>query len=214
MKHTVYLALLGSVLSCPAIAQDAPSTPWSVRVGLGHVAFGESADISLGGAPLAGAGASVSSNTTLLFSVDYRFSPTFSVEFAGGIPPTTTLSGTGPLAGATLGKVTYAPAVLTAKYHFSNLGPGIVPYVGAGVNYTLITDTEDSAISGLKVKNAFAPVIQAGFETNADRKLGFYADAKWIFLDTKATGTVGGAPASADITLDPLILGVGVVYRF
>lgn len=214
MKHTVCAALLGSVLSCPAIAQDAPSTPWSVRVGLGHVAFGESADISLGGAPLAGAGASVSNNNALLFSLDYRFSPTFSVEFAGGIPPTTTLSGTGPLAGATLGRVTYAPAVLTAKYHFSNFDPSIVPYVGAGVNYTLITDTEDNAISGLRVRNAFAPVLQIGFETNADRRPGFYADAKWIFLDTRATGTVGGAPASADVTLDPLIVSAGVVYRF
>lgn len=214
MKTMLKAALLGLLSACPAFAQDAPQSPWSVRVGVGHIGFSESADISLGGAPLAGAGASVSDNATLLFSLDYRFSPEFSLEFAAGIPPETTLSGSGLLAGLELGKVTYAPAVLTGKYHFTNLGTDFVPYIGAGVNYTMITDTDDGAIAGLKVKNAFAPVLQVGFETNADRKLGFYADAKWIFLDTKAHGTVGGAPAEAEIKLDPLIVGAGLVYRF
>lgn len=207
-------ALLGLLPAWPAIAQTLPETPWSVRLGIGRVAFSESADISLGGAPLAGAGAAASNNTTLLFSLDYRFSPEVSVELAAGIPPTTTLSGTGLLSGMQLGKVTYAPAVLTGKYHFTGLGPGFVPYIGAGVNYTLVTDADDGAIAGLTVKNAFAPALQIGFETNADRRFGFYADAKWIFLDTKASGTVGGAPAQADVTLDPLILGAGIVYRF
>lgn len=218
MTKMLCSALMGLLLACPAAAQDradtSPTTPWSVRLGAGSVNFGESADISLGGAPFPGAGAAVSNNTTLLFSVDYRFSPDFSVEFAGGIPPTTTLTGTGALAGTHLGKVTYAPAVLTLKYHFTGLGADIVPYVGAGVNYTVITDTKDGAIQGFKVKNAFAPAVQLGFETNADRRFGFYADAKWIFLETEATGTVGGTPARADITLDPLILGAGIVYRF
>lgn len=214
MKLIWQTALLGLVFACPLAAQEAPGGPWSVRLGVGQVAFHEKAEISLGGAPLFEAGATASNNGALLFSLDYRFSPTFSVEFAGGIPPTTTLNGTGVLAGAQLGKVTYAPAVLTAKYHFATIGPKVVPYVGAGVNYTLVTGTDDAAISGLKVKNAFAPVVQVGFETDVDRKLGFYADAKWIFLDTTATGTVGGAPAEAKVTLDPMIFGVGLVYRF
>jgi len=47
-----------------------------------------------------------------------------------GVPPTTTLTGKGgPVDGLELGRAKYAPAVLSAHYHFD---AGVVkPYVGS-----------------------------------------------------------------------------------
>jgi outer membrane protein len=56
-------------------------------------------------------------------------------------------------------------------------------------------------------------VLQAGINYEMGG-LSFYADVKKIWLDTEASGTVGGAPARAEVTADPLIAGLGMVYRF
>lgn len=193
-------------------AQDAG--PWSLRLGLSHIGMNESADISLGGATVPGASFTTDDDLTPTIGIGYRFSERFSAELTVGIPPTATLNGSGPLSGLELGKVTYGPAKLTGLYHFPEFGNGLDAYVGGGVNYTIIFDTSDGAIDGFDVDNAFAPIIQAGIEGPLGNKTGWFLDAKYIALETKARGTVGGVPAEADITLDPLIVTAGVVVHF
>lgn len=201
-------------VSSAAQAQDASKEGWFVRAGPLGVLFDSEADISVGGGIIPGASADTKDNFTLGFDVGYRFNDNLGLTFTGGIPPRTTLTGTGPLAGATLGKASYAPAVIAAQYHFTNFGPRFQPYVGAGVNYTLFFGTSDGAVADLKVKNAFAPVLQAGFEYDIDSKWGVYMDVKKIFLSTTATGTVGGNPARAEVTANPTLLSTGFVYTF
>lgn len=178
------------------------------------VVFDEGARISLGGVEVPGASARADDNFTVGFEIGYRFTENFAVSFTAGIPPSTTLTGTGPLAGTELGRVTYGPAVLSAHYHFTNFGPLFQPYVGAGVNYTLVWNEKDKAIKNLKVDNAFGFVLQAGIESDFNEHWGTFVDVKKIFLETDATGTVGGAPASGKIDLDPWIVMAGVTYRF
>ena len=216
-KVTLYscvFATLTLLPSWPVLASNAVPNPWSVRLGVGRVIFAESADLSVGGAPLPNSGAKVSDNTAFLFAVDYRFLPNFSVELTGGVPPTTTLRGKGVLAGTKLGEVTYAPAVLTAKYHVNQLSPIIVPYVGAGLNYTIVTSAKDAGIANLDVDNAFAFALQVGVEFRIKSAVGVYLDGKWIKLDTTAKGTVGPNAAKADVTLNPLILSAGLGLHF
>ncbi|WP_347881459.1 OmpW/AlkL family protein [Ancylobacter polymorphus] len=201
-------------MSSTAQAQDASKEGWFVRTGPLGVLFDSKADISVGGGVIPGASADTKDNLTLGFDVGYRFDNNVSLMLTGGIPPKTTLTGTGPLGGVTLGKTYYAPAVLAAQYHFTNFGPRFQPYVGAGVNYTLFFGTSDGAVADLKVNNAFAPVLQAGFEYDIDSKWGVYMDVKKIFLSTTATGTVGGNPARAEVTANPTLLSAGIVYRF
>lgn len=207
-------AVVVMLASFPASAEGVDSKPWSVRLGVGRVIFHERADVSLGGVDIPSAGLHTSNNTTAIFAIDYRFSPNFSVEFSGGVPPTTRLEGKGALAGLELGKVTYAPAVLSGKYHFTDFGDQIVPYVGVGLNYTIVTGAKDGFISNLKVRNAVAPVLQIGLNADITERFGVFLDAKWIALQTEATGSVGGAAANADVTLNPLLLGAGMVVRF
>lgn len=203
-------ALLAATMTC-AQAQEGP---WSLRLGLAHIGFDESADIALGGATVPGASFTTEDDTSLTVSLGYRFNQRFSVEGTVGIPPTAALTGTGPLAGVPLGKATYGPATLTGLYHMP-FGIGFDAYVGGGLNYTIVFDTEDGAVNNFKVDNAWAPVLQAGIAGDIpDTGAEWFLDLKYIPLETTATGTVGGAPAKADITLNPTILTAGIGIKF
>ncbi len=110
----------------------------------------------------------------------------------------------------------YGPAVLSVRRHLWEDGP-VRPYIGAGINYTLVLESRDGFVSNLDVKNGVGPVLQAGFEVPIDQRWSFFVDAKKIWLKTTATGTLpalGGAPAYAKVRLDPLVVTAGVSYRF
>ncbi|AVS65177.1 hypothetical protein C8245_05180 [Paracidovorax avenae] len=209
--------------SAPPAAARTPSTdwsapsPWRLYAGAAHIGFSTSAEVRAGGQLVPGADAKADANNSLGFGAIYDFHPGWSAEIALGLPPTTALKGTGTLAGAgTLGKVKYGPAVLSVRRHLWEDGP-VRPYIGAGINYTLVLESRDGFVSNLDVKNGVGPVLQAGFEVPIDQRWSFFVDAKKIWLKTTATGTLpalGGAPAHAKVRLDPLVVTAGVSYRF
>lgn len=214
------ITLTGVVVACGAFfctAASAEGTPWTMRLGAAHVGFRTKANVTVNGTPVPGADAKASSNTTLALEVNYDLSPELKARFLIGVPPTTTLTGTGALAGTgTLGKVQYGPAVLSLTYALGQLGP-VRPYVGAGINYTIVFKSQDGFISNLDVKNAFGTVLQAGFDVPLDGGWSFGLDARKIFLKTKVTGTLpamGGAAAAADVRLNPLVIFASVGKRF
>lgn len=212
IRSTAALMLLG--LCAGAQAQ---TSPWTLRLGVAHVDFSTKADVSVNGVPVPGADASASSNDTLGVEVSYDLSPRWKARFLAGIPPTTTLTGQGTLAGVgELGKVTYGPAVLTATFDLIDTGP-IRPYVGAGVNYTIVFRSKDGFISNLDVRSAFGSVAEVGVEWSLDPVWSVSLDARKIFLKTKADGVLpamGGAAAHADVRLDPLVVFASVGRRF
>ncbi len=195
----------------------APKSPWRIYAGPAHIGFSTSAEVRAGGQRVPGADARADANHSLGFGATYDFHPGWSAEIALGLPPTTALKGTGTLAGAgTLGKVKYGPAVLSVRRHLWEDGP-VRPYIGAGINYTLVLESRDGFVSNLDVKNGFGPVLQVGFEVPIDQRWSFFVDAKKIWLKATATGTLpalGGAPAHAKVRLDPLVVTAGVSYRF
>lgn len=215
-------AFASLAVALPAQAQTqapdaAPKSPWRIYAGPAHIGFSTSAEVRAGGQLVPGADAKADANHSLGFGAIYDFHPGWSAEIALGLPPTTALKGTGTLAGAgTLGKVKYGPAVLSVRRHLWEDGP-VRPYIGAGINYTLVLESRDGFVSNLDVKNGVGPVLQAGFEVPIDPRWSFFVDAKKIWLKTTATGTLpalGGAPAHAKVRLDPLVVTAGVSYRF
>ncbi|ABS70086.1 OmpW family protein (plasmid) [Xanthobacter versatilis] len=197
-----------------AVAPVSEPSPWFVRVGVGGLFFDSSTNILLGNAPVPFSDATADNNWTVVFDIGYYITPNISLSLTGGYPPTTTLTGQGSLAAlGALGKTTYGPAALTAQYHFNQFG-AFQPYVGAGIAYAIIFNSNDGAVKNLKVNGAPAFVLQAGAEYAIDQHWGVFADVKKLFLEVDATGIVAGLPVQADITLDPLIVSFGASYRF
>jgi outer membrane protein len=215
LRSTLPWALLaGLVLAGPAQAE---SSPWTLRLGPAHVRFSTDAEVSVNGARVPGANAEASSNTTLGFELAYAFDPRWTARLLGGIPPTTTQTGTGALAGAgTLGKVTYGPLAATVTWNLLNDGP-VRPYLGAGLNYTVVFKSRDGFIANLDVKSAFGTVLQAGLDLPLSERWTLSLDARKIFLKTQADGVLpamGGAAAHADVRLDPLVVFLSLGTRF
>lgn len=217
MKHLFSLAAGSLLLATQAHADDAAASPWTIRMGPAHVGFSTRADVRVGGSLVPGGDASASSSTTLGFELSYDLSDRWTARLLAGIPPTTTLSGAGTLSSAgQLGKVTYAPAVASLTYKLLNTGP-VQPYVGAGINYTIVTRDRDGFINHLKAHSAWGAVLQLGVEMPITPLWSVSLDARKIFLKTKATGdlpAMGGAPVAADVRLNPLVVFLSVGRRF
>lgn len=114
---------------------------------------------------------------------------------------------------AVIGTFKHLPPTLTLKY---NLLPGgkFQPYVGAGINFTLISDVNISVptVGRLDLNNnSVGPAAQAGFDYELADHWYFSGDVKWIMIrsDVKFEGT-----KISQARLDPLLFGVGIGYRF
>jgi len=212
-RALVAACLLGSAAATALGADD----DWRLRVGPGRIAFDEKITLSIGGAPVPGAGASLSDDTTLLVEIGYRFTPAWSAGLTIGIPPTTDIDGSGSAAAfGRLGEMEYGPLALTAQYQF-NAGGTLQPYVGAGAVYYLVMDEKDGSVARLKVDNAWGSVLQAGVDYKLSPTLGLFVDVKKLFLKTTASGNLpalGGAPVTADAKLDPLVIQAGLLLQF
>lgn len=210
-------ALLLTAALLTATAASAQTSPWTVRLGAAHVKFSTKADVQANGAPVVGGDAAASSNTTLGMELAYDITPRWTGRFLIGVPPTTTLTGTGTLALAgELGKVNYGPAALTATFNLLDAGP-VRPYIGAGINYTIVFKSKDAFIANLEVKSAFGSVIQLGADFPLDDGWSIGLDARKIFVKTKVDGVLpalGGAKVHAVVRLNPLVVFASVGRRF
>ncbi|MDY0008724.1 MAG: OmpW family outer membrane protein [Bdellovibrionales bacterium] len=113
--------------------------------------------------------------------------------------------------GLDLGSVWVLPPTLTAQYRFNNQ-TAFVPYVGAGINYTIFYNADSGAANSIKYKNGFGYALQAGLDYKLDENWSLNLDVKKIFLDTEAK--VNGGAVRANVDLDPWVFGAGVGYRF
>jgi outer membrane protein len=213
---------IGFAMAGQAVQAAEPSVLSGLYIDLGPagILLDTNASIKVAGRPLPNSNAHASNSVTPGLGIGYFFTPNISVEAWIGVPPTTTLTGRGALGGFTLGKVTYGPSILVANYHFRQFG-AFQPFVGAGLSYTVVLGTKDDAIVNLRANNAVGPAIRAGFDVMLSDQWGVFASANKVFTANSVTGninraipTLGGAPVSAHVSLNPLVLFSGVTYRF
>ena len=226
MKHmfktaTISTLILTGLLSTPVFADK----NWEVRVGYGHVGLSDvqknGNSLTLGGNPVVPLDAGAANNVTLLFDISRRIGDTkWKGRFFGGIPPQATLkvskSAAGlPPVGTELGKISYAPAVLSATYDLPKLGK-LQPYIGGGINYTIVYNEKDAGLKKLQVSNGVAPVIQVGVDMEVAKGWTVGLDIKKIFLDVDGTGDfgAGGPPVKVDLQVDPLVVMLSVGKSF
>jgi len=190
---------------------------WEYRIGVGQAMFDSSAKVSSGGNIIPGLSAEADDNTTLLFDISYKISDNLKARLFGGFPPETTLKKVGDFQvlpdGTELGKVTYAPAVLSLTYDFTKLG-NLQPYIGAGVNYTVVYNEKDLLLNDLAVDNGLGSVIQIGADYDLGNSWTVGLDIRKIFVsvDAKAGSPLGDV--SVDLELDPLIVFLSFGKKF
>lgn len=113
------------------------------------------------------------------------------------------------------------PPTLTLQYHFAPEAK-VRPYVGAGVNYTMFYSEKPSAgletavgQTNVNLKDSFGWAAQAGIDIDLNEKMFLNFDVKYIDIDTTARlDTTAIGTQRVKISLDPLVVGVGVGFRF
>jgi len=218
MRRLFRIGPLGLALAFATAAHAQDDPRWFLRGGPAFANFDASARVKLGGAPVAGGDASVKNNTGFEAEAGYFLSPRWSVALAIGIPPTARIDGAGTLAAAgKLGTAKYGPSVLSLQYNVETASAW-KPYLGIGLNYTLVYHVRDSSIRDLHVSNGYGPTAQAGTEVRLNRHFSWFFDAKKVWVRVNAYGTAdgpGGAlPARARVTLNPVILNSGLSWHF
>lgn len=112
-----------------------------------------------------------------------------------------------------LGKVSLLPPTLTLQYHFLPK-ERVSPYLGAGVNYTIFynEDAPGGAITSIDYDDSFGWALQAGVDVALSGNWYANLDVKKIFLSTDVS--INGGAVTADVDLDPWVVGFGVGYKF
>ena len=112
------------------------------------------------------------------------------------------------------------PPTLTLQYHFAPEGK-IHPYVGAGVNWTMFYNEKASTqlvnaigATNVNLSNSFSFALQAGVDFDITEKMFINIDAKYVDMDTNARLTTGALVNNLRADINPLIIGVGVGWRF
>ncbi|HWW73421.1 MAG TPA: OmpW family outer membrane protein [Duganella sp.] len=194
------LSLTGVAMSS-AVAQE---SPWLVRVRAVNLNTADKSD------PVGGVGASdrltVSDKTIPEFDVSYFFTPNLAAELVLTYPQKHTVY----LDGANIGTFKHLPPSLLVQYHFTPDAP-LKPYVGAGINYTTLSKVRLLNGQGSLEHDSVGLVLQAGVDYAIDKQWSLNFDVKKAQI--RSDVMIGGAKVSR-VKVDPLMIGVGVGYRF
>lgn len=114
-----------------------------------------------------------------------------------------------------VGSAWVLPPTLTVQYHFMPHSQ-FSPYVGVGLNASWFYDSQPAkpVVTKFTLNNTWGPALQAGFDYNFGGHWFANFDVKQIFMHTGAhVMTVLGA-VKGNTSLDPLVIGAGIGYRF
>ena len=201
MKKTLLaVAALCAMTSGAAMAQQQDGK-WQVRVRAVNL------DAANKGSAADALNLTVNDKVIPELDISYYFTPNFAAELILTYPQKHNVR-----AGATqIGTLKHLPPTLLAQYHFTNFG-AFKPYVGAGINYTRFSSVKDTVGIDWDVKrNSWGGALQVGFDYALDKNWSLNFDIKKVYIDTDVS--VGGANAGK-FKVDPLLVGVGVGYRF
>ncbi|BDU70930.1 OmpW/AlkL family protein [Mesoterricola silvestris] len=201
---TVFAVALG------ATGLQAADSPWLVRVRAVSIQPANKSDAIPALAVPADA-IHVSNKTIPEVDFSYFFTPQFSAELILTVPQQHDVT----LSGTKIGTFKHLPPVLSAQYHFLP-DATFNPYLGAGLNLTLISDV-DIKVPGVGAldlsKSSVGLSAQAGVDIKVADRLYLNLDVKYVKLGADVKLAATGTKVSA-VQLDPMLFGVGLGYRF
>ena len=195
LKTRIASALISGLALLPA-AQAAASSPWSARL---RATYLDAVDQTV----------KVEDKLIPEFDIGYAINDTWSLELVLTVPQEHEVK----IAGTPVGDFKHLPPTLLVQYHPSipGLGSRFRPYVGAGVNFTLIFD--ENLLGGVaKLENySIGPAAQAGFDWALGDAWALNVDVKKIFIGSDVE--IGGTKV-IDVNVDPMCYSLGLTYRF
>ncbi len=196
MKKTLLAVAALCAMTSGAVMAQQQDGKWQVRVRAVNL------DAANKGAA-ADAGISVNDKVIPELDISYYFTPNFAAELILTYPQKHNVRSNG----TKIGSLKHLPPTLLAQYHFTNFG-AFKPYVGAGINYTRFSDAKLNDGSKIDMdKNSWGGALQVGFDYALDKNWSLNFDVKKVYIDTTINGV-------GKFKVDPLLVGVGVGYRF
>jgi outer membrane protein len=147
--------------------------------------------------------------TQLSFTGGYFFTPALSLELLASLPFEHDITVDG-VAGV---NTKHLPPTLSLQWHFNSAGK-IIPYVGAGLNYTKFFSTKTYGQwdgVDIDIDDSFGYALQAGLDYMINDNLFINLDLRYIDIepDVKANGVKIGVAE-----INPTTVGISLGYRF
>jgi outer membrane protein len=206
MKKAMTAALAVSFLglfATEAMAQQ--QSPWQVRVRAVHI---DPADKSDAFGPYASDAVTVSSKTIPEIDISYFFTPNIAAELVLTYPQKHDVM----LNGTNIGSFKHVPPTLLAQYHFMPEAQ-FSPYLGAGVNYTNISSVHLLNGAATMEHKSFGFALQAGIDYKIDKNWSLNLDIKKVQIGSDVMASGSGAKLT-EVKVDPILIGIGIGYRF
>jgi outer membrane protein len=210
MKKVRLLVLLlaASFLLVPALS--AQESPWLVRLRAVNIDPADESD-AIPSLSVPADAITVSSKTIPEVDITYFFSKNLAAELVLTYPQKHDVE----VAGTKIGTFKHLPPTLTLQYHFLPEGT-VRPYVGAGVNFTLISDV-DLGVPGVGELDLDSSSLGVAAGLGVDFKIGekFFVnlDAKYVQIGSDVELASSGTKVS-EVKIDPYLIGAGIGYRF
>lgn len=203
MKKALLIAGVIALSTASSFSQ-AQESPWLVRVRAVHISPADKSD------PVNGVGASdritVSTKTIPEVDISYFFTPNWAAELILTYPQKHDVY----LDGKSIGTFKHLPPTLTLQYHFTPQS-SFSPYVGAGINYTRISNVDLLNGAATLDNNSFGLALQAGLDYKIDLHWLVNVDIKKVQIRSDVSTAAGKI---SNVQVDPWLIGVGVGYRF
>jgi outer membrane protein len=209
MKKTLTALACAAALAVPAAAM-ADETGFSIQVGPTSLKPANKSDaiVALG---VPADAIHVSSKTIPEIDIIYGFTPNLVAQVVLTIPQSHTVS----LSGTDIGSFKELPPTFLAQWHFLP-GQTFDPYVGAGLNLTLISGV-NLAVPGVGSldlnKSSVGFAYQAGARINIDKQMFVTVDYKHAAISSDVKLSADGTKVST-VHVDPGLIGVAVGMHF
>ncbi len=115
------------------------------------------------------------------------------------------------------------PPTLLLQYHFFS-DQSVRPYIGAGVNYTITygenaSASLENALGGptnVSINNSIGWAVQAGVDIDLDDRWFMNLDIKYVAIsvDADIDTPINGGQRDIEVDINPIIVGIGLGYRF
>lgn len=145
--------------------------------------------------------------------ISYFFTDRFAVELVLATAQHSASAQGTDLNNLDLGEVSLLPPTLLAQYHHQ-MGK-LKPYVGAGINYTIFYNVEPGVARSVRYENSMGWAWQVGADYEIASNVYLNFDLKKLYLSTDVeVNTYSNGQVTADVDINPWIVGLGVGYRF